>query len=263
MRVIDDIREAFSTLTVLPDTGDPAGRGGSGAAGWFPVVGFVLGGVTLILLAAVNSMSVALGDGGLLQRGAFVFAASVVAGWALLTRCLHWDGLADVADGFWGGADVKRRLQIMADSATGAFGATAVALVAVAQVASIATILSRPTGAGMAVLGAPVLGRLAATFAAWLGTPARPGGLGSRVMGMPSLSGGMAAGVAVTAVLSVCTWQWGLVAVIWGGASIFAALVVPHLISKRFGGVTGDVMGASVLLVETFALVTAALIGSW
>ncbi|MDP2183210.1 MAG: adenosylcobinamide-GDP ribazoletransferase [Actinomycetota bacterium] len=263
MSVIDDIREAFAMLTVLPDAGDPTRRTGTGAAGWFPVVGFVLGGTTLGALAVVNSASVAWGDGELLERGALVFAVCVVAGWALVTRFLHWDGLADVADGYWGGHDIGRRLEIMADSATGAFGAIAVTLVAIAQVAAIATILGRPTGAGMVILGAPVMGRMAATFASWLGKPARPDGLGSRVMGMSTASGGIAAGAAVTVALAVCTWQWGLVALAWGGASLLAALVIPHLISKRFGGVTGDVMGASILLVETFSLVLAALIGSW
>ena len=35
------------------------------------------------------------------------------------------------------------------------------------------------------------------------------------------------------------------------GLGIVLALAVPHLLSLRFGGVTGDVMGASVLLTET------------
>jgi adenosylcobinamide-GDP ribazoletransferase len=35
---------------------------------------------------------------------------------------LHEDGLADCADGFWGGHDAARRLEIMKDSRIGAYG---------------------------------------------------------------------------------------------------------------------------------------------
>ncbi len=55
---------------------------------------------------------------------------------------LHWDGLADYADGLWGGSTPEARLAIMADSHTGAFGATAVAIVALVETASVASILS-------------------------------------------------------------------------------------------------------------------------
>jgi cobalamin synthase len=62
-------------------------------------------------------------------------------------------------------------------------------------------------------------------------------------------------------VCAILAWSFGgatgLGLVVLG---IILALVVPHLLSARMGGVTGDVMGASVLIVETLLLLTAGVI---
>ena len=44
---------------------------------------------------------------GLPHPQPLLLAALVVAVWALLTRMLHFDGLADVADGFWGATTLR------------------------------------------------------------------------------------------------------------------------------------------------------------
>ncbi|HUV48459.1 MAG TPA: adenosylcobinamide-GDP ribazoletransferase, partial [Actinomycetes bacterium] len=91
----DALRLAFGTLSVIP-VGLPRdvdhrtwGRSMIGA----PVVGVVLG-----MVAAAVAI-------GLLELGASPLMAGVaaVATLALLTRALHLDGLADVADGLGSG----------------------------------------------------------------------------------------------------------------------------------------------------------------
>jgi len=57
-----------------------------------------------------------------------IIAMLSIATQALVTGALHEDGLADIADGFGGGATSKRKLEIMKDSSVGAFGAVAVVL---------------------------------------------------------------------------------------------------------------------------------------
>src|SRR3990172_3011497 len=52
-------------------------------------------------------------------------AALAVVVLAALSGGLHLDGLADSADGLFGGGDRERRLAIMRDSRTGSFGALA------------------------------------------------------------------------------------------------------------------------------------------
>ncbi len=113
---------------------------------------------------------------------------------------LHFDGLADVADGYWGSHDRARRLEIMSDSHIGAFGATAIALTIVVEVAALASILGSPHE--LPLLLVPAMARFSATAGCWLGTPARDGGLGRSVMARPTLLGALPALVVLVAVLA-------------------------------------------------------------
>lgn len=83
-------------------------------ARWASTMGLLIGGL------------LALGDAGLQQVGMPVLTRSalVVVSWIALTGGLHLDGVMDTADGL-AVQDRERRLQVMADSATGAFGAMA------------------------------------------------------------------------------------------------------------------------------------------
>lgn len=257
MTFLRDIAAAVSLLTIVR-VGTAAERPWPRAVAWFPWVGLVLGGAAWGLLAGLDAASFAWSDGLWLPRASLPIAVLVVAFWAVLTRLLHWDGLADVADAWWGGNDRERRLEIMADSATGAFGATAIVLAMLAQVAAISVLAPLPTSWPL-IASAPVLGRTTLMFAAWLGKPARPGGLGSSVMGRPGalslLVGATGAGTAV----ALGAFSAGTVGIAGMLLALLVAGAVPHLIAQRMGGVTGDVMGASVLVTETIVLMAAAL----
>ncbi len=232
---------AVSLLTAVPTRVDWPRDERPHVAGWFPLVGAMVGSTGYVLVKLAEQARV-------LRHAPFAMAALVVVVWALLTRLLHWDGLADVADGYWGSHDAARRLEIMADSHTGAFGAAAVAIVAALQVASLGSFIVRDQSPLIVV---PLIARFAATAAAWLGKPARHGGLGSTVMGPPD---------ALSAVVCMASLSVG-VALLWSGTGamglllglggLVLALGVPHVLSMRFGGVTGDVMGASVLITES------------
>lgn len=249
-RPLRDAALALSLLTLVP-TGMrwPAGVR-TGVAGWFPAIGLVLGGIVTGGLLLVPET--------FLESQPLLAAALVVTVFALLTRFLHHDGLADVADAWWGGATPQRRLEIMSDSATGAFGVTALVLTGALQVTAIGALLS--AGALAPLLVAPAVARFAATCAAWLGKPAKDGGLGRSVMGRPDVISAFA----TFAVLGGATWLGWSVAGVAGLAflavGVILALAVPHLIASRMGGVTGDVMGASVLVVETGLYVLAAIV---
>ena len=52
---------------------------------------------------------------------------AIVCG-VIVTGALHEDGLADCADGFWGGWTKARRLEIMKDSVIGTYGMIALVL---------------------------------------------------------------------------------------------------------------------------------------
>lgn len=261
MRIARDIRSALSLLTVIPASRH-AEEPTPDTVAWFPWVGLVLGAAAWGVLEAADSASVMFGDGSWIYRASAPLAVVILALWALLTRLLHWDGLADVSDAWWGGHDPERRLEIMADSATGAFGATAIVIVVLAQVAGISVLVVLPSTWPMLAM-VPVLGRTAALFAAWLGTPARPGGLGARVMGLPGVGSLVVAVIGIGGCLVLLVVAGGMPALVWGCVAVFVAAAVPHLIALRMGGVTGDVMGASVLVTEAIVLLIAALVVTW
>ncbi|MGV8082737.1 MAG: adenosylcobinamide-GDP ribazoletransferase [Coriobacteriia bacterium] len=238
---------AISLLTAIPTRAKWPEDGGTQSAAWFPVVGWLVGGVGYAIVKLAEALDIT-------PEAPMLIAALVVTAWALLTRLLHWDGLADVADGFWGSHDPARRLEIMSDSATGAFGTVAVVLVALLEVSAIGAIVGAPHQ--VPVLLVPVFARFSATAAAWFGKPARREGLGVSVMREPTPLSLMVTGAALLAAIAL----WGVAfhprGVAFGLVGLVIALVVPYVLAKRFGGVTGDVMGASILLTETLLFTT-------
>lgn len=101
----------FYTAIPLPTTDN---LDFAGVARLAPVVGLIIGGILGLVDAGLNQMGIPL-----LTRSALV-----VVSWIAVTGGLHLDGAMDTADGL-AVQDPQRRLQVMADSATGAFGAMA------------------------------------------------------------------------------------------------------------------------------------------
>jgi len=237
-----DIGSALSWLTVITV---PA-RDDVHPVKWFPLAGWLYAFVAL----AIAFGGTVLGDG---HFGQFIIGWGIVGSWALLSRFLHWDGLADTADAVWGANDAKRRLDIMHDSRTGSFGVIAVMLVAIGQIIAVSAVFA--SGDWWALAAAPVLGRFAASTALWSIKPARPHGLAAHLAKAEGPVSWIVAFGLCAAVLLVPTPERLLLFVI----GVTVALLGPRVISRTVGGVTGDVLGASVLLVETTVLVGAAL----
>ena len=101
------------------------------SAAYFPAVGVVVGGLVVLLTAALMHY--------LPASYAPLVAAALGTVWSVwLTGAFHEDGLADVADGLGGSYDRERALIIMKDSRVGAFGAIAVVLALLSKVALLA-----------------------------------------------------------------------------------------------------------------------------
>ena len=263
-----DVTLALTLLTVAPlrTRFQPESR--PDVAGWFPLVGALLGvvaGVIVLiaeLLVNVGVHTEARSDAALSL--AWPLAVCILGAWALATRFLHWDGIADTADGIGGGSTTEERLEIMKDSAIGAFGAVAIVFVALAQSAAIATIFASGNLAlefKLAIVAVvPVVGRLSATFACWFGVPARPGGLGSSVIGPPRAAGATGTASVLFACGVALLHYGGVTGVGWLLFGVLAAASVGHVLAGRIGGVTGDVMGASILVTEALVLLAATMV---
>ncbi|MFI7053898.1 adenosylcobinamide-GDP ribazoletransferase [Streptosporangium canum] len=170
----DGVRLAIGTLsvfTVRPGVVDR--RAGGIAMTVAPFVGALIGAVA----GAVLTVALWLEIPPLL---ASVLAVATVA---LLTRGLHLDGLADLADGLGSGRPAGQALDIMKRSDIGPFGVVTLIFTLLIQVAALSEVTA--AGAGpIALFTACVAGRLALTWACRSGVPsARPGGLGAMVAG--------------------------------------------------------------------------------
>ena len=179
---------------------------------------------------------------------------------ALLSRAMHLDGLADLADGLTSGPDRSRALEVMKKGDTGPAGAAALVLVLLLQAAALGALLGSPAGAALAVI-AVVSSRLAPAVACRRGVPAaRPGGLGAAVAGtvrpfslLAAVVGVVLAGAVTLAILDAGPYAAGFVV----GAALLSAWLVTHHAVRRLGGVTGDVIGAAIEVSLAVALVAA------
>jgi adenosylcobinamide-GDP ribazoletransferase len=248
---LDGLRLSLGTLTVIPVGPVRTDRAAAGAAMlWAPLVGAGLG-------AAAGGVAWTCGR---LGCPSLVAAAAALAGLAVLTRGLHLDGLADTADGLGACGDADQALAVMKRSDIGPFGVITLVLVLLMQAAA----LSGQLGYGhrhrivAAIMLAAVAGRGNLPWACRGTRAARPNGLGAMVAGTvdPMAAAGATAlvvlgQVAVGGVAGLGVARCALAALL----SWAAAEVLLRRCERRFGGITGDVLGALVEVGTTVVLV--------
>lgn len=184
-----------------------------------------------------------------LDLAALAVAAVAIGTLALGSRALHLDGLSDVSDGLTASYDRVRSLEVMKGGTAGPAGASALVIVLGIQIAALASIIQ--TSRGPLVAGALVCASraiLAVTSAR--GVPgARDDGLAVTFVGSVDRRVTVVVWLVVTGVVvAVLTWAgwdwWHAALVVVAGLLVSVALVVRCV--QRFGGVTGDVFGASI-----------------
>ena len=248
------LRLSVTLLTVIPVRGpvtEPSRDTAAAAMAWAPAVGLLLGGIAAAVLVVADHP---------LGAGPLTAAGLAVAALALLTRGLHLDGLADLADGLGSGQPAARTLDIMSRSDIGPFGIVTLVLTLVIQVGALAHAEAGGDGRGpVALIAAAVTGRLALTWACRRGVAAaRPSGLGAMVAGTvrPAVAAGITLVVLAAAVSVVRTGFTLPLAVV---AGLAAAFVLQWHAVRRLGGITGDVLGALIETAATVTLVVAAM----
>lgn len=235
---VAEVRLAVMLLTRLP-AGRMAEAPPIGAAVWaFPVAGALVGGIAALVLAG----ALAVGIAPVLAAG-LALAASVLA-----TGGLHEDGLADCADGFGGGRDRARKLEIMRDSRIGSFGGLALILSLGLRWQALALLATQqPAFAPLALIALAMASRAGLGVALlWMPT-ARQDGMGKSAAGT-SFARGMA-GLALAGLGLAVLLPWS--SALWVMAAMAAMqLIFARIALRQIGGQSGDVLGAMQQLAE-------------
>lgn len=235
-----DFPLAIALLTRLPVHVSSFERGAK-AAWAYPLVGLLTGG-----LAGVAGLA-GLGAGLAAPLSALIslFVLTVTIG------ALHEDGLADTADGLWGGWDRSTRLEIMKDSHIGTYGVVALLLSFSGRWAAIWMLFEMgPATALTALLVAPMLSRAMMPALMTALPHARDHGL-SHSTGRPKAATA-ALGVGIAGFLAALLLGWGVF-----GALIWAALMtvaMGRIARAKINGQTGDILGATQQVVEIAVL---------
>jgi adenosylcobinamide-GDP ribazoletransferase len=236
------------------------------ASALFPLVGLGVAGVGVAARAAVAPL-----------WGAGVATVAAIVAVVLVTGAFHEDGLADTADGLWGGWTPAERLAIMRDSRIGTYGTVALiaafslrlalllplGLADFARALTCAHVLARASTLLLAHLlpaadaapraeQPPRVGSLPDNHNVEPGSrrrshaPPRPR-LGVSVVGSLGAWGIACAGVVVLATVGVAVRWWAPVPL---AAGLVVCLGCVRLFRRRLGGISGDALGAANQLVE-------------
>ena len=172
-----------------------------------------------------------------------------LAAMLLFTGALHEDGLADMADGFGGGRDTSRKLEIMRDSRIGSYGALALLLSSLVRIAALAQ-LAAPAPVCAALVASGALSRAAIVLVLVLLPPARRDGLAA-ALHPPRLPAIVALAVALL-LAGLLLRGWMILAA--SACALVVPAVVAWLARRQVGGHTGDVLGACAVLTECTVL---------
>jgi len=244
-------------FTVAPVKARRINRRIAGASmAWSPVIGAALAmiasGVIIVARVVYPGPTLYIRHANPVFEGPLIASALAILTLALLTRGLHLDGLADTVDGLASGKPADEALEIMREGTVGALGVAALIGVLGIDVLALASNALVHRGTQALLLGV-VAGRVAMLWACTPGIPAaRTDGMGALVAGSVSRI------VAIFWTLVLCAG-----AVLYGPldaniegvnnaiqrlAAVLAGLAVARIVGRhairRFGGITGDVIGA-------------------
>ncbi|NTW52604.1 MAG: adenosylcobinamide-GDP ribazoletransferase [Chlorobiaceae bacterium] len=238
---------ALRTLTLLPVPGKDAGRFSSSLY-WFPIVGLMIGAFQALLAWAGTQV-------GWVELAALLALACGV----LLSGGLHADGLADLADGFFGGRNREAALRIMKDPNVGSFGAIALIVVSLSKWVFLLELV-RHGAFGMIAAGVMLARMAQVLLAARLPYARAEGGTATAFVEGAGTTHLLIALLSSLLLLMPLVNYDPLKALLLTLSAIVSASATGLLSWRKIGGVTGDVLGTCSELTELLVWLTAALI---
>ena len=226
--MLKELGSVFSFLTIIP-TGNANLETIAKYMYFFPLVGIVIG----LIVGSI-------GFGLSLFLDPLIVSLLVVASITIITGIHHTDGLADFADGLMVKGTKEKKLAAMKDLSTGSAGITAVVLYIVGLIITLS--LSSGYQLFVVILLSDILAKFSMVLMASIGRSASMGSNSPFVELMKNRKKIATAAVITLIPLILLGGTSGLVIF---GSGIALTIFIVGLSTRSFGGITGDVLGAT------------------
>ena len=226
--MLKQIGSVFSFLTIIPTSNSDLNSIAKNMY-LFPLVGIVIG----LVIGT-------LGFGLSLYLEPLVVSLVVVASLAVITGIHHTDGLADFSDGLMTKGTKEKKRKAMKDLSVGSAGIFSIVLYAIGMI--IALSFSSGLDLFKIILLSEIMAKFSMVLMAGLGNSASIGSNSPFIDSMKDKKRLLIAGIITIIPLIVIGEMNGLIVFASG---IIVTIFLVGLSTKSFGGITGDVMGAS------------------
>lgn len=167
----------------------------------------------------------------------------------IITGGLHLDGLSDTVDAVSSRETGDRALEIMRETTIGPIGAASVFIFLLAKYILLGEFFGTRLYAMLLLF--PMIGRMGMVTACWMFPYARKEGIGKAFIGNAGVKEFMIAGL-ISFIVGFLLF--GLRAIFILGFVILIVALIGRYFTKRFGGITGDILGFFNELGELVAL---------
>lgn len=234
---LENVITAVGVLTIVPVRSKPEELGKS--ISFFPLVGLLLG-VCLVVLEYTLSYFLPTS----------IVRLIIIAFLIIITGGLHLDGLADTVDAVSSREKGDRALEIMKESTIGPIGASSIFIFLLAKYIALGEFFGGRLYAMLLLF--PMIGRMGIVTACWMFPYAKKEGVGKAFIGNAGLKEFVIAGL-----ISFISgfFLFGLRAVFILGFVILITVLIGKYFTKRFGGITGDILGFINEVSELVALI--------
>ncbi|EIJ65592.1 adenosylcobinamide-GDP ribazoletransferase [Candidatus Nitrosopumilus salaria BD31] len=226
--MLKEISSVFSFLTIIPSSNATL-ENIAKYMYFFPIVGIAIG----ILVGSF-------GFGLSFFLDPLIVSLLVVASIAIITGIHHTDGLADFADGLMVKGTKDKKLNAMKDLSTGSAGIVAVILYIIGLIITIS--LTSGFDLFRAILISEILAKFSMVLMASLGNSASLGSNSPFVMFMKDKKKLSVAFILMIIPVIIIGETTGLVML---GVTFTLTIFLLSISTRSFGGITGDVLGAT------------------
>ena len=226
--MLKEISSVFSFLTIIPSSNATL-ENIAKYMYFFPIVGIAIG----ILVGSF-------GFGLSFFLDPLIVSLLVVASFAIITGIHHTDGLADFADGLMVKGTKDKKLNAMKDLSTGSAGIVAVILYIIGLIITIS--LTSGFDLFRAILISEILAKFSMVLMASLGNSASLGSNSPFVMFMKDKKKLSVAFILMIIPVIIIGETTGLVML---GVTFTLTIFLLSISTRSFGGITGDVLGAT------------------